>query len=133
MRSRLKVKSKSNHKRSERAGRWAETLAALYLRAKGYRILARRRRGFRGSGIGEIDILAAGRGALIAVEVKRRPSLAEALESVTPTQRQRIERALLSYQAARPALQARMLRFDVIGFAGWRLQHWPNAWQANSA
>jgi putative endonuclease len=70
-------------------GRRAEVVAALWLMAKGYRIL-----GFRlATPLGEIDLLAQRGGVLAVVEVKSRTSLEAALEAVTYEQRERLRRA----------------------------------------
>ena len=62
-----------------RRGRWAERRAALFLRLKGFRIIAR---GYK-SPVGEIDIVAR-RGNLLAfVEVKARATLDGAAEALT--------------------------------------------------
>ena len=66
-----------------RTGISAESRAAAYLIAKGFRILARR---FR-SPVGEIDIVARRRRVLLFVEVKARAQLDDAAESVLPRQR----------------------------------------------
>ena len=110
---------RSDRQLAERRGRHAETLAAWLLRAKGYRILARRYR----SPVGEIDLVAR-RGRLIAfVEVKQRPGAAEAAEAVTPTGRRRIVRAASAWLASHPAASALDLRFDVIICVTGRLPH----------
>ena len=118
-----------NHREAERAGRRAEILAALLLGIKGYRILARRRRAPRGSGMGEIDLIARRGRQLIAIEVKERSDHTAGLTSVTPLQRRRIERALAMFQAANPAVAHMDLRFDVITVVGWVGRHWPAAWR----
>ena len=51
---------------AEKRGRAGETLAALYLRFKGYRILAQRVR----TPVGEIDLIAEKSGIVAFVEVK---------------------------------------------------------------
>jgi putative endonuclease len=61
-----------------RQGLRAETIAALFLRLKGYRILARR---FT-SPVGEIDLVARRGTSLVFVEVKARPTLDAAAESI---------------------------------------------------
>ena len=61
----------------------AESRAAAWLIAHGYRILARRWK----SPLGEIDIIAARRHTLIFVEVKARATLDAAAESVTERQK----------------------------------------------
>ncbi len=53
-RTRRAPDQQSSRKRAEKAGRRAEMLCALFLRLKGYRILATRHK----SPVGEIDIIA---------------------------------------------------------------------------
>lgn len=100
----------ADRRRAERRGRRAEAAAAWLLRAKGYRVLARR---FR-SPVGEIDLIVT-RGRLIAfVEVKVRPTFAAGAEAVTPNAQRRIARAASAWLAAHPAFADRDFRFDVI-------------------
>lgn len=95
---------------AEARGRRAETLAALLLRLKGYRILARR---FRVPA-GEIDLIAR-RGRLIAfVEVKARSSHTLAAESISPRQQQRIAAAAAVWLGRRPDLVHCDTRFDAV-------------------
>ncbi len=102
---------------AERRGRRAETLAAWFLRLKGYRIVAMRYR----TPVGEIDLIVR-RGRVIAfVEVKARPTFAEAAEAATPTGRRRIGRAADAWLVANPAAAGRDLRFDVVAIVPWRL------------
>ena len=93
-----------------RAGLSAESLAAAYLIAKGYRILARR---FR-TPHGEIDIIARRRNLIAFVEVKARASLDEAAFAVTPRQQARIINAAQAWLAAHPEHAEFELRFDAI-------------------
>ena len=113
---------------SRLAGRRAEVLAALWLMAKGYRIL-----GFRlKTPQAEIDILAQRRGVLAVVEVKRRASLAIALETVTHDQRQRLRRAGSALAARRPSLAGAAVRLDLMALAPGRLpRHIPDAWKGD--
>ncbi|MBM3523954.1 MAG: YraN family protein, partial [Alphaproteobacteria bacterium] len=100
--------------------------AALLLRLKGFRILARGQR----SRLGEIDLVARRGGLLVFVEVKARADAALAAEAVTPRQRQRIARAARAYLAGRPTLQGCTQRFDVVllGRGSWP-RHVPDAWR----
>jgi putative endonuclease len=93
-----------------RTGLSAESCAAAYLIAKGYRILARR---FR-TPHGEIDIVARRRNLIAFVEVKARASLDEAAFAVTPRQQARIINAAQAWLAAHPEHAEFELRFDVI-------------------
>lgn len=109
-----------------RRGRWAESHAALLLRAKGYRIVAR---GYR-CPAGEIDIIARRGAVLVAVEVKARATLATAAEAIDPRQRSRIERALSIFVAQKPDYSACDIRFDAILISPWRWpRHIADAWR----
>jgi len=107
-------------------GRRGEILAALWLMAKGYRILGFRLRLRQG----EIDLLAARRGVLAAVEVKARTSIEAALEAVTPSQRQRLHRALVAFATRRPRYATAELRLDLVALAPGRFpRHIRGAWR----
>ena len=93
-----------------RVGISAESRAAAFLVAKGFRILARRWR----SPAGEIDIVARRKHLLIFVEVKARADFDAAAEAVSPRQQQRIAAAAEAWLAAYGAGSLRDFRFDVI-------------------
>ena len=114
---------------AERRGRSSETIAALWLRLHGHRILARRVK----THAGEIDLISlAPFGPVCFIEVKARDQARAAAESVAPAQRARIVRAASLYLAGRPALARRGARFDVIAVAPNRLpQHFRDAWRAD--
>ena len=106
----------------------AESRAAAWLIAHGYRILARRWK----SPLGEIDIIAARRHTLIFVEVKARASLDEAAESVTERQRRRIAAAAEVWLADNPLPAIRDMRFDAILVAPGKLpRHIQAAFETN--
>jgi len=110
-----------------RVGISAESRAAAWLVAHGFRILARRWK----SPLGEIDIIAARRHLLIFVEVKARASLDQAAESVTPRQKQRIAQAAELWLAANPQPSIRDMRFDAILVAPGKLpRHIPAAFES---
>ena len=110
--------SRPSRRAAERRGQWAETLAALWLQAKGYRIVARR---FR-SRAGEIDLVARRGRHLAFVEVKARARAAQAAWAVTPRQRARIARAAEHWLAINGAGQDLDMSFDVVLIAPWT---WP--------
>src|SRR5919109_1553817 len=92
---------------AERRGKRGEGWAAWLLRAKGYRILARRVR----TPLGEIDIIAR-RGRVTAfIEVKARSTVDAALAAVTPWQARRIRDACRWWIAGRAIDDC---RFDFI-------------------
>ena len=120
----------SNRQAAERHGRVSESLAALWLRLKGYRILERRLK----TRLGEIDLVAvAPFGPVCFIEVKARgQGRAAAAESVTVTQQTRIARAAFLYLASRPGLSRRGARFDIMAIAPRALPvHHRDAWQAD--
>ena len=88
----------------------AESRAAAFLIAKGYRILARRYR----SPAGEIDIVARRRGLLVFVEVKARERLDDAAEAVIVRQQRRIIAAAEVWLANNPDFGDVDIRFDVV-------------------
>jgi len=112
---------------ARKLGRRAEVVAALWLMAKGYRIL-----GFRlATPLGEIDLLAQRGKVLAVVEVKQRSTIEDALDAVTPTQRDRLRRAAAHVSAHRVALRDLFVRLDLIALAPGRApRHLPNAWGA---
>jgi putative endonuclease len=91
---------------AEKRGRRSETLAALLLRLKGYRILGRRVR----THAGEIDLIAS--------------------DALGPRQRARIAHAAELFLASRPGLAAKGARFDVVTVSpGAFPRHIRDAWR----
>ena len=93
-----------------RTGLSAESRAAAFLMAKGYRILAKR---FR-TPHGEIDLVAKRRNLLAFVEVKARATLDDAAFAVTPRQQARIIDAAQARLVAHPEHAEFELRFDAM-------------------
>jgi putative endonuclease len=118
MRDRQAAQSRGHH---------SESVAALYLRLKGYRILARRLK----TQLGEIDLVAAAPfGPICFIEVKARESARAAAESVGMSQQTRIARAASLYLASRPGLARRGSRFDIVAIAPRKLPvHHRDAWR----
>lgn len=111
-----------------RFGISAESRAAAYLMAKGYRVVARR---FK-TPVGEIDIVARRGGALVFVEVKAREHFDAAAEAVTPKNRRRIIAAAEAWLARNPHDVMREMRFDVVLVAPGRLpRHIAGAFDAS--
>jgi putative endonuclease len=119
--------ARARHQVAFRAGISAESRAAAFLIAKGFRILARRWK----CPLGEIDIIARRRGLLIFVEVKVRPNLEEAAWSVTEHQRARIAGAAEAWLARHGDDRIRDIRFDAVLVAPGRIpRHVPAAFEA---
>ena len=112
---------------AERRGHAGESWAALWLRLKGYRILARRLK----THAGEIDLVAAAPfGPVCFIEVKARGHVRAAAESVAPAQQTRIARAASLYLAGRPHLSRRGARFDIVAITPMGLPvHHRDVWR----
>ncbi|MEZ5824726.1 MAG: YraN family protein [Geminicoccaceae bacterium] len=117
-----------SRRRSERAGRRAETIAAWILRLKAYSVLHRR----YATPFGEIDIIARRGQLLVFVEVKRRRQLADALHSLDRRQCDRIARAAQAFIKRYPATEQLDLRFDLMAIAGFRHAHVEDAFRPSS-
>ena len=115
---------------AEARGRRAETLAALWLRLKGYTILDRRVR----LPVGEIDLIAQ-RGPVVAfVEVKARRTQLAGEQAVPPAAWRRINRAAESWMATRAHLAGADWRFDLVVILPRRLPvHFPDRWRPDFA
>ncbi|WP_157215722.1 YraN family protein [Flavisphingomonas formosensis] len=109
---------------AERRGRTAETLAAWYLRFKGYRIVARRVR----TPLGEIDLVARRGGTLAFVEVKARASEMELALAIDQHRLRRVA-AAANALAPRFARADDAIRIDVMLLAPGRWpRHLENVW-----
>lgn len=111
--------------RAERGGRRAEALAALWLRLKGWRVLARRAR----TPVGEVDLVVR-RGRTIAfVEVKARPTRA-ATDLALDDWRLRRVAAAAEALAPRFARHGEVLRIDAVFIVPRQLpRHVADVWR----
>ena len=122
-------RQQENRKVAFRTGISAESRAAVFLIAKGFRILARRWK----SPVGEIDIVARRRSLLVFVEVKARQDRDDAAWSVTERQRWRIVAAADAWLARHPDDRIRDIRFDAMLVAPGRIpQHIPAAFDTSA-
>jgi len=113
-------------------GAEGETRAALHLRRRGYRIVARN---VRAGGV-EIDLIARRGSLIVFVEVKTRRSrsLGPPEQAVDARKRARLVRGAAAWLRDHPGA-ARRARFDVIVCepgpkAEWRLRHLEGAFDA---
>ena len=121
------------HHEARARGSAAEWKAALLLRVKGYRILAR---SFRVKG-GELDIVALPPfwhpRMVVFVEVRARGTIEAAAESVNAGKREHVMWAASQFCARRRNLAQLPWRFDLILLAPGRWPyHMPNAWSPAS-
>jgi putative endonuclease len=109
-----------------RLGLSAESRAATYLLAKGYRIVARRWK----SSVGEIDIIARRGQVLAFVEVKARERFEDAAECFTARQQRRVAAAAAAWLAEHPEDAGCDIRFDAMLVTPGRLpRHIPGAFE----
>lgn len=115
-------------KLAHKLGLRAERLAVMLLRMKGYRILATRYR----VPVGEIDVIARRAGVTVFVEIKRRPDLEMAVESLRPHQRARIVRAAEQWLYENELPSDTDCRFDMLVFSAYLVpRHIRNAFSAD--
>lgn len=108
-----------------------EALAARFLEARGWRVLARNYR----SGRKEVDLITERDGVVAFVEVKSRrgAGFGHPLEAITWKKRREIAHVARAWRAAHPRT-GRVLRFDAVAVtfrAGGRpvVEHVPDAWR----
>jgi putative endonuclease len=117
-------------------GRRAEDLAAVFLEAAGFRIVARNWRRAGPDGGGELDIVADDGGTCVFVEVRSRTGEGQGhpLEAVTAHKRAQVIRVARLYLASE-TLAASGYRFDVVAVTFWDddrtpdLVHIPDAFE----
>ncbi|MDX9689701.1 MAG: YraN family protein [Proteobacteria bacterium] len=95
---------------SYKRGLWAETLSALLLHCKGYRLIERRYK----TPLGEIDLIARKGDVIAIIEVKARPDIPRAHDAISPHQQTRLRRAAQYFLTHYPQGQHFTLRFDAI-------------------
>jgi len=121
---------RGRRQRAESFGRRAETWALIWLRIKGYHPVARRWR----SPVGEVDLIVRRGVTIVFVEVKARKTIRQAIESISPSQTRRIQRAALSWLQSHLHHEQSVnlhLRFDVVAIAKWQLPvHIKGAWRS---
>lgn len=110
-------RDRGKRRKAERRGRFAEILVAVYLRLKGYRIVALRYR----TPVGEIDIIARKKDLTAFIEVKARREVRQALDAVGPAAQHRIRSAADCWLATQMDAHLLSLRYDIVAVQKWRL------------
>jgi putative endonuclease len=103
--------------RQQQKGEDAEQRAAAHLQTRGLVVLERNAR----AGRGELDVVARDGDVVVFVEVRRRRTRVDALESIGPRKQRLLVRSA-SIWLARHAPAARA-RFDVVVVVGDRVEH----------
>jgi len=119
----MRGSAKSTKMASYRYGKFSEKIATGYLILKGYRIVARN----FSSHFGEIDIIAARGRSLAVIEVKARKS--GAYEVLTTRQQKRITNAASAFLAQRPEFSDYEIRFDLMAFKPFSIEHIKDCWR----
>jgi putative endonuclease len=123
------VTDQSARLKAYRRGHRGEWLAAAALMLKGFRIVARRHR----TRLGEIDLIARRGSLVLIVEVKVRPTLAEAMLAIAHESERRIEGAADLWLARQPDYARLSMRFDMIAVLPRRWPvHVPNVFSGRS-
>ncbi len=95
-------------------GNFAEFLARLYFRVKGYKILKKNYKSALKIPAGEVDFIAIKRNTLIFVEVKKRQTIEKARYAIRTKQQKRIVNAAKLFISQNPTYQNFNIRFDAI-------------------
>ena len=113
-------------KKTYQFGILSEKISILFLRLKGYQILAWRYKTY----FGEIDIIAK-RGRVIAIiEVKARRYETTFEEVLRPNQIQRVKKATEFFLSKNQKFQNHLIRFDFIAVNKFLLpRHYQNFWE----
>ena len=112
----LKTPSSQKRKQTYEAGLFAEFLAKVLFRLKGYRIIEQRYK----TGLGEIDLIVKRGSHISFVEVKYRKTLEDAAFSLSHHQKKRISKTAANWLAKHDDLSYESLSFDVVLFAPWK-------------
>ena len=105
--------------KAEKRGHIAEFVALMYLRLKGYRLLAQRYKSHHG----EIDLIMRRRDVTAFIEVKARGSLDQGVEAVTTAQSKRIAAAARFWMARDKISNQNFCRFDIVVVNAYFLPH----------
>ena len=114
-------REKANSKRAaaERRGHFAEFVALMFLRLKGYRLLARRFKSHHG----EIDLVMRRGDVTAFIEVKARATRDLGVEAVTVFQSKRISAAAGLWMARDKISNSNFCRFDIVVVSPYQLPH----------
>ncbi len=102
-------------KTSYNKGLFYELCAKILIRINGYKILTQRHKGIKGSGYGEVDILAMKKNTIYCIEVKYRKNFNDAIESISDKQRQRSLNSAF-YFAVKNGFENCNFQFDAVIF-----------------
>lgn len=120
-------KQRNKKQAAYQKGHKGEWYAAIYLRLKGFRIVAKRYK----TKSGEVDIIARRGNLVLMVEVKARDTIDQAMNAVTPLALRRIESAGDHWLQKQKDYNVLSIRYDLIACLPKRLPvHIPAIHQA---
>lgn len=106
----------NQRKAREKHGRFAENIAAIWLKCCGYRIVKRNVK----MRSGEIDIIATRKNVIAFVEVKARPNLDAGLRAVPDKSWRRISRSAEIWMSHQSEFASFDWRYDLIVVCPWK-------------
>lgn len=114
---------------NNKSGKFAEFLAGMLMRCKGYRIISCNYITGKGTHAGEIDLIVVKRKKIVFVEVKKRQNLEKAAYAVSEQQKKRIIKGAQAFLSKHPQYANHDIRFDAILVKlPLSIKHIPNAW-----
>jgi len=118
-------------KESRASGYKTEDLAVENLSLQGYKILARNftANKHKGTGCGEIDIIAEKDNTLVFIEVKKRQNIELCADAITLKNKQRVTRTAECFLALHPEYADFSVRFDAVLVAKGIFRHEKDAWR----
>ena len=111
-------------------GHLAESVACFWLICKGYKILSRNFSCGKGTGRGEIDIIAFKKDTVVFAEVKYRHHFEKTAYAISLSNKKRTTAAAEHFIATHPDLKNYGVRFDAVLFGRFAFpQHIKDAWR----
>jgi len=96
------------------SGHAAENLVCHWLEQKGYKKVAQNVSQRRGSHASELDLIMLKDKTLVFIEVKKRQTLQQALDSVVPNMQKRLYKGAQAFLVTHPEFLEYDCRFDVV-------------------
>ncbi len=123
------INKQQQGKKSQKKGAFAELVACLILKFKGYEIIARNFRPHKGTGLNEIDIVAVIGDYICFIEVKYRQDNETSAYAITSQTKQRIAKTAEMFVAFNPKYSNYNIRFDALLMSPFSIpMHIKNAW-----
>ncbi len=109
-----------------KSGYFAEKIARIFLRLKGYKILDHNVRMKKGMNACELDVVALKNAKIHFIEVKKRTSIDMGAYSITPLMQKRIYKGAMAYLSGHKKAQKYDAQFDAILISFGKIKHIQN-------